>query len=373
MIDLSYLIGNLNKEHGGAQQLLYDICRHLPQDEFEITVYYMFGEGTFQSAFEDVGANVVPLDAGSNYDLLTFRSFARSLRSNDQDILQTNSAISGVWGRVGGTLARVPNIVSVEHSVHTEYPVSNRVANGVTLPLSDSIVGVSNVVTGSFPMWERAFLSQKTDIRVIHNGVDVNAIEQQFENYEEIRTQLDIDHNDPVIGTVGRFKKAKGYEYLIRSFPAVKRAHEDAQLLLIGGGECEGKLKREARATGFRDDIVFAGQLPNVFPYLPIFDVAVFPSLWESFGLSPVEAMVARRPIVATNIPAFEEVIGEAGHLVEPKNESELATAIATVLDDEKYGNELAERGYRRAVCELSIERTVEEYVDLYRDLVTQQ
>jgi glycosyltransferase involved in cell wall biosynthesis len=82
--------------------------------------------------------------------------------------------------------------------------------------------------------------------------------------------------------------------------------------------------------------------------------------------------MIAKRPVVGTNIPAFREVIGDAGVLVEPKNESALATAIISLLENPTRRRELGERGYQRAIENFSIERTVEEYTDLYRELVNE-
>lgn len=370
MKNIAFIIGNLNKEHGGAQQLLFDICRNLPESEFDKTVYYMFGEGTYQEQFEEQGTTVIDLSASSNYDLTSFRSLVNHLRQSNHDILQTNSPISGIWGRTAGSLSGVPTIVSVEHSVHTGYPRLHRVSNGLSLPLSDAIVGVSDAVVESLFSWERQLLSEDTEIRTIRNGVDVNAIEQEFAKTDQALSEIAISREDPIIGTVGRFTEAKGYKYLIRAFPEIKQNYPGAQLLLIGGGELMADLKAEARATGYREDIFFTGLLSNVFPYLPAFDVAVFSSLWEGFGLTPVESMVAKRPIVATDIPAFREVVGDAGLLVEPANEDEITTAVASLLEDPLHRSQLGQKGYERAIEKFSIERTVQEYTDLYRDLI---
>jgi len=370
VIQVSYLIGNLNKEHGGAQQLLFDICRYLPDSEFDTTAYYMFGEGTFREQFENHGTTVVDLSASSNYDITAFRNFANRLRHTKPDILQTNSPISGVWGRLAGRLSSVSNIVSVEHSVHTGYPLSNRIVNGLTLPLGNAVVGVSETVISSLRPWEQRLLSEDTKVLSIRNGVDVDAIEQEFAKTDAAITELPISRDNPIIGSVGRFTEAKGYEYLIRALPEIKATHPDSQLLLIGGGQLMSKLKNEAKATGYREDIYITGLLSNVFPYLPVFDMAVFPSLWEGFGLTPVEAMVSKRPIVATNIPAFQEVVGNDGILVEPENSTALADEITALLNDSSRQAELGQAGYERATEKFSIERTVEKYTNLYRDLV---
>lgn len=370
MISVSYLIGNLNKEHGGAQQLLYNICRHLPPSEFDTTVYYMFGEGTYTEQFEEHGTNVVDLGASSNNDVAAFGRLVHHLRNVNYDILQTNSPISGVWGRIAGRLGSVDHVISVEHSVHTGYPLSNRLANGLTLPLSSAIVGVSDTVVESLLPWEKRLLSEDTKIRAIRNGVDVNAIEQEFTKTEDALSDIDISQDGPIIGSVGRFIEPKGYKYLLRAFPNIKQEHPDAILLLIGGGELMSELKSEAESTGYRDDILFTGLLANVFPFLPAFDIAVFPSLWEGFGLTPVEAMVAKCPVVASDIPAFREVVDDAGILVNSGDKSAIAAAVTGLLNDPSRRMRLGRSGYERAIKNFSIERTVNEYADLYRELI---
>lgn len=370
MIDIAFTIGNLNKEHGGAQQLLFDICRHLPDSEFETTVYYMFGEGTFQEELERHGTTVVDLDASSNYDLGAFRRLIGYLRQSTHDILHTNSPISGVWGRTAGRASGLPHIVSVEHNVHSGYSKFTRTANGVSLPLADVVVGVTRAVSESYSDWEEWLLNDSTARRTIHNGVDVDAIIETFDRSDEVLTQYTpFSPSDCIIGTVGKHLEQKGFSYLIQAFPEIKRECEDAKLLVLGDGPLRRELETLARETEYSEDVHFTGYVPEVYPFLPNFDVAVFPSLWEGFGLTVAEAMIAKRPVVGTTIPAFDEVIGDSGLLVEPEDPSAIAAAVVQLVENPELCRDLGERGYCRAVQQFSIRRTVEQYADLYREL----
>lgn len=377
MVDVSFLIGELNKEHGGAQQLLYDLCRTLPSSEFDLTIYYMFGEGTFQPDFEAAGAQVSSLEANSNHDLRAFIRLARALRADQPDILHTNSPISSTWGRIAGKIVGGPPIVSVEHHVHDARSPLARVVDDLTLPLADSIVGVSEAVTTSFAPLECLLLNATdTSTVTIPNGVDVDAIDAGRRDSDGILEQYPIDPSDPIIGTIGRHVDEKGYRYLIDAMEPITRKHPNAKLLLVGDGPERAALERQACRRGLldsaeRDAVVFVGQQPSVPPFLAHFDIAAFPSIDESFGLALAETMAARVPVVGTDIPAFRRILddGEAGVLVPPRDSDALATAINIVLSDDSFRKQLRHRGRERIEHCFSIQRTAQQYAELYRNL----
>ena len=376
MIDLSFIIGNLNKEHGGAQQLLYDLCVHLPSDEFDTTVYYMFGDGTLRPDLEAEGVTVVALDANSNYDLRAFSRLIRRLRVDSPDILHTNSPISGTWGRVAARIAGVPRIVSAEHTVHDALDPFARVVNGVTLPLADGTVGVSEAVTTSFTPWER-FLLDRAGVRVetITNGVNVDGIEARARESGTPLDQYPIDTSGPVIGAVGRHIEQKGYEYLLDAFGNVLDEYPEATLVFLGDGPQRTALERRAERNDVDDATLFAGAVPSVPPFLGQFDLAVFPSLAEGLPLAPAEAMAARVPVIGTEISPFRRLLdnGKVGVLVPPRDADALASAIIRLLDASDERAALAERGHDHVRNHFSIVQTTEEYATLYKKLMNQR
>ncbi|MXR50423.1 glycosyltransferase [Halovenus sp. WSH3] len=369
VIDVAFLIGNLNKEHGGGQQLLYDICRQLPEDEFDLTVYFMFGDGTYRPLFEEEGVDVIDIDADSNYDLVAFHRLVHQLRRGNHEILHTNSPISGVWGRIAATIVDVPNIISVEHNMHQTYKFQARVANGLSLPLADHIVGVSNAVTESFLPWEAPLL-KSTPKHTIVNGIDVEEIESHFGECRAVLQQYtDCSPEELIIGSVGRLTEQKGYEYLIKAFSEVRREHPTAKLILIGDGPKRDKLEQIAIDEQVRESTHFTGYVPEVYPFLPAFDVGVFPSLWEGLPLAPAECMTAKCPIIASDIPPFNELLSDAGVLVPTSKPEAISNEISRLLTDEERRKQLGKQAYQRVNEEFSIQRTVSEYAQLYREV----
>lgn len=378
MVEVSFLIGLLNKEEGGAQQLLYDLCTHLPNDEFNLSVYYMFGEGTFKPEFKSAGVRVVPLEANSNCDPRAFARFVRTLQSEQPDVLHTNSPISSTWGRIAGKIVGVPYLVSAEHHMHDARRPLARAVDDFTSPLADSIVGVSEAVTSSFSPLERLILNRTdTPVITIPNGIDVDAIDAAYHDGDGILDPYSVEPSDPIIGTVGRLVEEKGYRYLIDAMGPITREYPKAKLLLVGDGPERAALEQRARRQGLldvdgTDTVVFVGQQPLVPPFLVHFDIGAFPSVDESFGLALAETMTAGVAVVGTDIPAFRRLLndGEAGVLVPPRDSTALATAICTVFEDDSHRDELCNRGRERIKQHFSIERTAWNYAELYRTLV---
>ena len=125
------------------------------------------------------------------------------------------------------------------------------------------------------------------------------------------------------------------------------------KLVLAGPLDVHGEnLRRQVRELGLDDDVVFTGtiredDLPEVI--LTLADIFVFPSLYEGFGIPPLEAMACGTPVVASNLTAIPEVVGEAGLLVNPLNIEELARAISSLLNNRDLHGRYSALGLTRA------------------------
>lgn len=153
----------------------------------------------------------------------------------------------------------------------------------------------------------------------------------------------------PIVITAGRLSPEKGQGYLIRAFAEVRKA-VPCQLAILGTGELESQLKQLTSELGVTADVHFLGWQPNPFKYISKATVFVSPSLTEGFGLSVLEAMACKVPVIATDCPGGQgEIIGdEYGILVSPASEIELAAAMVKMLCDSSLRSRLATAGLRR-------------------------
>ena len=167
---------------------------------------------------------------------------------------------------------------------------------------------------------------------IIPNGVDLSRFESAVEPIERF---MDDRLN---IVFVGRMEKRKGLAYLIRAYPAIKRRFPRCRIIVVGHEGRHGQQYRRYVENHDFSDIVFVGsvsddELPR---YYATADVFCAPSTGgESFGMILVEAMAMGKPIVASSIEGYRQVVthGVHGLLVPPKDERALATAICELLE----------------------------------------
>jgi glycosyltransferase involved in cell wall biosynthesis len=187
-----------------------------------------------------------------------------------------------------------------------------------------------------------------------------------------MRAALGIPPDAFLIGVVARLEPEKGHRHLLEALPAIVEAVPNAWLLLVGEGSQADPLRAQAGslplAAGQR--VVIAGFQPDVEAVTQALDVAVMPSLREAQGLALLEAMAARRPVVASAVGGIPETIrdGVDGLLVPPADPDALAASVIRFARDAKLRDRLAASGRRRVEDRFSVAASVRQVEAIYEE-----
>lgn len=176
--------------------------------------------------------------------------------------------------------------------------------------------------------------------------------------------------NNPFILYIGGFSPRKNVKLLITAFSKVyKELNKDYNLIIVGAAKDQGQYLNEFSSNlELASKIRFTGFVPE--EHLPILynacDAFVYPSLYEGFGLPPLEAMNCGTPVISSNLTSIPEVVGDAGILIDPYNEAELINSLKRLLNDEKLQTEYSEKGLKRAE-NFSWLKTAEKTLEVYK------
>ena len=174
---------------------------------------------------------------------------------------------------------------------------------------------------------------------------------------------------------IGGFSSRKNVLGLINAFSKVYKDLNKPYKLLLGGGlKDEGeKLFAFVKKNNLQDKIIFCGYVNDEI--LPVLysgcDAFVYPSLYEGFGLPPLEAMSCKAPVITSNLTSIPEVTGDNAILINPYNINELEKALVTLLNDKALKKSLSEKGYLRS-REFTWTGTAQNTLDAYKSLSSQ-
>jgi glycosyltransferase involved in cell wall biosynthesis len=218
-----------------------------------------------------------------------------------------------------------------------------------------SLLGVSDAVRDdmrkSLPGWpaER--------IQTLYNRIDVETLQADQLSAEQARSELGLSPSAWIVGNVGRLHPDKDQATLLRGFAkALPSLPHNSQLVILGKGSLEHKLKALALELGIGSQVLFLGQVAQASLYYKAFDVFALSSDHEPFGMVLLEAMVAGVPLLATSCGGAKEVVEGVGVLFPLEDTERLAHGLIhlSALNDEQ----------RRECAELMLLRLRERFSD---------
>lgn len=207
---------------------------------------------------------------------------------------------------------------------------------------------------------------------VIHSSIDLKRFAGVGDHRADVRRELEIPPDAPVIGNVAALAWHKGQKDLLAALPRVIAELPETRLVVVGEGDQEESLRRLAGELGVSERVRFTGMRRDVPRLLTGFDLFCMPSYLEGLCNSVLEAFAMSVPVVATRAGGLPEIVvhGETGRLAPPHDPPALAAEMVALLKDRPEAARLARAGYHLAHERFGVERMVARTAELYSSLM---
>src|SRR5512138_1331147 len=320
-------------------------------------------DGAVAARGRDLGLpiHVVPLPTlrRPGYAMLSsVRTLGRLARTTGAALIHANGSRAMMYGGLAGRATGRPAIW------HVRIAESDGVVDRALYALATDVIATSDAVA-------RRFCGGAGKVRLVPNGIDLARFAPRGPS-PALRATLGVPPAAPLVLSIGRFVAEKGHRHLLEAAALIERGKRGVHWVLVGEGELESQLRREASALGLESQVHFPGWRDDVPDVLAVADVFVLPSENEGFGRVVVEAMAMACPVVATAVGGAPEIVrdGETGVLVPPSDPRALAEAVGSLLDDRARAARLGAAGRARAESRFSLTAHIDGVERVYAEVL---
>jgi glycosyltransferase involved in cell wall biosynthesis len=279
-----------------------------------------------------------------------------------------------VRGFLEETWASLPDHEESEAMLADRY-LLNRAAETRAMLAADAVVTLSQTMRDAIV--ERGVPGDQ--VVIVPNAVDVDKFRPEARD-DALAASVGIEPGDGVVGYISSLTAYEGVEYLVEAVAQLRRAGRRIKLVLVGEGKESDTIRDRAQRLGLVDDgtLIMPGKVPHadVRRWYSLLDVFVVPRKGKRVArlvtpLKPYEAMALERAVVVSDLPALREMVipGQTGMVFRAEDAADLASTLATLLDDPALRAGLGKRAREWVATERSWSRNGRIYRSLYERL----
>jgi glycosyltransferase involved in cell wall biosynthesis len=327
-------------ERGGAEKQLLTLAGKQVESGLKVEVFFLKGKSDLKNELESLGVTVNNLLVGKSF-LKQISTLSKYLKKNPSPVhahLPQAELLTAI-------VVRDKYFVFSRHNAEPFWPggpqiISNLLSKFVCKRAIQGIA-ISNAV--------KNFLIKRGEVP---NGYTIDVVYYGFQRDTStnaaglglITNVMAGQSSNYKIGTIGRLVPQKDYPTLLGAFSNVLKSMPNTDLYVVGEGNLEEELINLSKSLGINDKVHWLGKTEYIKEFLSKVDLFILPSKYEGFGLVLLEAMVAKKPIIAANNSAIPEVLGKTYEgLFSTGDTKALAQQINIAISDKNFSERLVQ------------------------------
>lgn len=384
---IMHIIGGAEK--GGSRTHLITLAKELLNRGIKVEIVCFIDDVVAAEArAHDISVKVFPMK--NAYDLRVISKLSRYIHLSKPHLIHTHGVRANFIGRLANLGNDIPLLTTVHSSIRYDYGSAfkarsyhaiDRMTRGLTnqfIAVSDAIAAeliedgidakkitrIYNSLALDFPLTNKALATSEHADRAPSNRA-----------VSPIRQELGIDAAIPLLITVGRLESVKNHRMLLDIFELLKANNIDYHGLIAGDGSLRAELEQLAQDKGLNDRVTFLGFRKDVYQLLKASDIFLLTSTMEGFGITLLEAMAAKIPVIVTDVGGMPEVIRIAhnGYVVPADDTVQFVARVEEILASPELSERLVASGYKALQDNFTPEKFTDNTYRLYEKILNER
>lgn len=371
MIKIAFIIDSIETPAAGTEKQLLMLINGLDKKKFKPWLFCLRDSEWLRN--NTLPFPVYVFNVGSLLSLNLFRGllkFKKFHRKVNFDIIQTFFADGNIFGSIVAWYIGCKKLISSRRNIGYWHNWIHIRILRLFAKLTPYYLCNSKAAKNKTIEIEKVKLSK---IKIIYNGLNLDKFNSINENMRrEQREVWDIDENELVIGTIANLRPIKNLGSLITVASALIKEFSNLKFIVVGEGKLRNKLQNKIDTLNMTKTFRLVGQVNNIERPLSAFDIAVMPSLSESFSNSLIEYMAARLPIISSDSGGNSEAIehNKTGLLYSLDDKNGLSNALRQIILDKTFAGQLAENAHNIAYKNYNVNEMIINHQNYYNSIM---
>ena len=288
---------------GGVESVVMNYYEHIDRTKVQFD-FVVHNDNTIDitDKVKSMGGKVYKVTPYYKNPIAFMRDIYQIIKHNNYQIIHSNMNTLSALSLLAAYMADVPVRILHNHSISVPGEWKRNLMKYILRPFAKLLANqfwACSKLAGIWMYGENLVNIGK--VQIINNAINLAKFEFNENKRLFFRQQFNINHNDFVIGHVGRFVYVKNHEFLIDIFDKFHKTHNNSKLLLIGDGPLKKDIEQKVISLGISDSVIFGGMRNNVFDLYSVMDVLLLPSFSEGFSVVGLEAQANDLPVIVSD------------------------------------------------------------------------